>query len=49
MDRTELQLGYRQMAEDHEQETLALEWCEALIGDLPSDEADEQAQGEEAE
>ncbi|MGH2523305.1 MAG: hypothetical protein ACRDH2_12445 [Anaerolineales bacterium] len=30
--------GYRAMAEDHEQETEALEWSEALIGDAIGEE-----------
>ena len=49
MDQTELQLGYRQMADDHEQEALALEWCEALVGDVPLDEVEERDQSQEAD
>jgi hypothetical protein len=44
MDQTELQLGYSQMAEDHEHEALALEWCEAVIGDVLLDEPEEHGQ-----
>jgi predicted CopG family antitoxin len=34
---TELEAGYRQMAQDEEHEAEALEWAEATIGDV-SDE-----------
>jgi hypothetical protein len=30
---SELLAGYREMANDQEQEAEALEWCEGLIGD----------------
>ena len=30
----ELEKGYREMAADKEAEAEALEWCEALIGDV---------------
>ncbi|HLG16805.1 MAG TPA: addiction module antitoxin [Blastocatellia bacterium] len=29
----DLESGYQQMAEDKTREALALEWCEAMIGD----------------
>jgi len=43
MNSVELQHGYRQMAEDKEHETLALEWCEALVSDALLDEGDRQS------
>jgi len=34
----DLENGYREMAADEEAEAEALEWCEALIGDVGDDE-----------
>jgi len=33
-DDAELELGYKQMAQDEEREAEALEWAEATIGDV---------------
>ncbi len=33
-DDVELELGYKQMAQDEEREAEALEWAEATIGDV---------------
>jgi len=33
MDSAEIQFGYREMSEDSDHETQALEWCEAMIAD----------------
>ena len=39
-----VQRGYRQMAADEQREQVALEWCNALIGDLPVATVDETTQ-----
>jgi hypothetical protein len=36
----ELEKGYREMAVDLEAEAEALEWCEALIGDVGDEPSD---------
>jgi hypothetical protein len=40
MDETELQAGYLEMSRDYVCEAEALEWCEALVSDVPFDEYD---------
>jgi hypothetical protein len=40
-----LEVGYREMARDEEREAVALEWVEAMIGDVGdlSDDSDAQS------
>jgi hypothetical protein len=40
----DLQRGYSQMASDEQRERVALEWCNALMSDLPATTEDETTQ-----
>jgi hypothetical protein len=40
MESSDLQAGYKEMSQDVEHETEALEWCETLIEDVSFDDSD---------